>query len=501
MCMARTASTWPANDALCAALQIINHLQDCQAGLPQSRSRLCSARCFRGGRRRGRGLGREPAARRPLRACLHNLARTHRSACSTRARRSPRQIDDFRLAMEVSVIHTLARRLVGDAQRARSAERARAPARLGRRRARRSSASRRRCGASRRRVPVAIPQNPRRCVRRAWTPTSPAQSRARSAPPAARSTPRCASCRGRSARRCSRSTASAARVDDIADSTGPRPQRLAAARRNGATDIDALYDGDARCRASTGLARPVREFDLAREDFLAVIDGMEMDALADIRAPTFATLDLYCDRVASAVGRLSVRVFGMEREDRHAARASSRPRAAAHQHPARPRRGRRARPALSAARGAAAGRHRHHRSGHGAGAARARRRPAPRSSTRARMHFAEADTIMAARRAARCARRASWATSIASILDRLVARGFGAAARRRCACRARAARLASCCATRSFDAAHDPHHRRRPRRPFRRGRPHRARRKRRRARGDQLSPAGAAAPITMPRSA
>jgi presqualene diphosphate synthase len=37
-----------------------------------------------------------------------------------------------------------------------------------------------------------------------------------------------------------------------------------------------------------------------------------MDVVADVRAPDEATLDLYCDRVASAVGRLSVRVFGME---------------------------------------------------------------------------------------------------------------------------------------------------------------------------------------------
>ena len=36
---------WPANDALCAALQIINHLQDCGKGLSRSRSRLHSARC------------------------------------------------------------------------------------------------------------------------------------------------------------------------------------------------------------------------------------------------------------------------------------------------------------------------------------------------------------------------------------------------------------------------------------------------------------------------
>jgi phytoene synthase len=42
---------------------------------------------------------------------------------------------------------------------------------------------------------------------------------------------------------------------------------------------------------------------------------MEMDTVEDIRAPSLATLDLYCDRVASAVGRLSVRVFGLERED------------------------------------------------------------------------------------------------------------------------------------------------------------------------------------------
>jgi phytoene synthase len=41
---------------------------------------------------------------------------------------------------------------------------------------------------------------------------------------------------------------------------------------------------------------------------------MQMDVDADIVAPDDATLDLYCDRVASAVGRLSVKVFGMERQ-------------------------------------------------------------------------------------------------------------------------------------------------------------------------------------------
>ena len=63
-----------------------------------------------------------------------------------------------------------------------------------------------------------------------------------------------------------------------------------------------------------GLAQAVRNFDLAHGDFLAVIAGMEMDVVSDIRAPDMATLDLYCDRVACAVGRLSVRVFGIERD-------------------------------------------------------------------------------------------------------------------------------------------------------------------------------------------
>ena len=43
---------------------------------------------------------------------------------------------------------------------------------------------------------------------------------------------------------------------------------------------------------------------------------MEMDPREEaIGAPDWATLDLYCDRVASAVGRLSVNVFGLPRED------------------------------------------------------------------------------------------------------------------------------------------------------------------------------------------
>jgi phytoene synthase len=102
-------------------------------------------------------------------------------------------------------------------------------------------------------------------------------------------------------------------VDDIADSDGPRPDRLAAIQQ-WRDDIDALYQGHPppRLRDYVG---SVHRFGLKREDFQAIIDGMEMDIPQDIRAPDFATLDLYCDRVASAVGRLSVRVFGLPEID------------------------------------------------------------------------------------------------------------------------------------------------------------------------------------------
>src|SRR5437764_7629717 len=102
------------------------------------------------------------------------------------------------------------------------------------------------------------------------------------------------------------------KVDDIADESGPRDVRLDQLRL-WRSDIDALYQGSAVSRARS-LAGPVKAFGLRREDFQAVIDGMEMDVVADIRAPDWNKLDAYCDRVASAVGRLCVRIFGMEEQ-------------------------------------------------------------------------------------------------------------------------------------------------------------------------------------------
>jgi presqualene diphosphate synthase len=98
-------------------------------------------------------------------------------------------------------------------------------------------------------------------------------------------------------------------VDDIADEPGllaDKREALAEWR----SEIDRLYEGLPQWSTTRALLGPVRAFDLLREDFLAVIDGMEMDAAEDLRAPSLAELELYCERVAGAVGQLSVRAFG-----------------------------------------------------------------------------------------------------------------------------------------------------------------------------------------------
>jgi squalene synthase HpnD len=100
-------------------------------------------------------------------------------------------------------------------------------------------------------------------------------------------------------------------VDDVADNAGPREGRLGELTSY-KSDIEQLYAGGRLTNRTRDLAGPVAEFGLLKDDFIAVIDGMEMDVLRDMHAPEWSELDLYCDRAASAVGRLSVRIFGME---------------------------------------------------------------------------------------------------------------------------------------------------------------------------------------------
>ena len=103
-------------------------------------------------------------------------------------------------------------------------------------------------------------------------------------------------------------------VDDIADEPAPLEEKRAGLAQ-WRDAVGRLYaDGDRDELAHDAITRVLwlaaDRYDLRRDDFLAVIDGMEMDAETVIVAPDLATLMLYCDRVAGAVGRLSVRAFG-----------------------------------------------------------------------------------------------------------------------------------------------------------------------------------------------
>lgn len=99
-------------------------------------------------------------------------------------------------------------------------------------------------------------------------------------------------------------------VDDIADEPGEaagKRQEL----RDWREEIERIYRGAPYRSIGRALVTPVRQFGLRRRDFFDVIDGVETDATARLRIPDLEALRQYCDRVACAVGRLSVRIFGL----------------------------------------------------------------------------------------------------------------------------------------------------------------------------------------------
>jgi squalene synthase HpnD len=99
-------------------------------------------------------------------------------------------------------------------------------------------------------------------------------------------------------------------VDDIADD----PLELAEKRRllkEWREEIERIFAGHPNSLTGRALATAIAQYGLQKQDLLDLINGMEMDAdETATHGPEMAILDQYCDRVASAVGRLSVRVFG-----------------------------------------------------------------------------------------------------------------------------------------------------------------------------------------------
>ncbi len=293
-------STWAANDALCAALQIVNHLQDCAADVRDLDRVYLPLDLLA---RYGASVEqlKAPAAAPQLRACLDDICARVTVLLKDSAPFST-QIADRGLSLEVAVIQRLAEKLT---RMLRAHDPLSERVHLGKLEV----------------AGIAVLGFVQGASRRFAKPKSIGQEANSNEPGADAATTASGSSFYAAMRILPRPQRQAMydiyafcrAVDDVADDGGDRAVRteqLAQWRR----DIDALYAGQPPARLHS-LAQAVQAFDLRREDFLAVIDGMEMDVRADIRAPDLATLDLYCDRVASAVGRLSVRVFGMSEED------------------------------------------------------------------------------------------------------------------------------------------------------------------------------------------
>jgi phytoene synthase len=99
-------------------------------------------------------------------------------------------------------------------------------------------------------------------------------------------------------------------VDDIADADDRPADVRRAELGEWVADLHLFYAGE-RPRRLAFLTEAIERFGLKKDDFLAVIDGMLMDVDETIVAPSRVKLDHYIDRVACAVGRLSVHTFGM----------------------------------------------------------------------------------------------------------------------------------------------------------------------------------------------
>ena len=98
-------------------------------------------------------------------------------------------------------------------------------------------------------------------------------------------------------------------LEDIADGDASRSLKQTLLS-NWRSEIAQLYAGRPRHSVTLGMNEAIQLYGLRCEDFLTIIDGVEMDGQADIRAPSLVQLDHYCERRAVAVSRLSMRIFG-----------------------------------------------------------------------------------------------------------------------------------------------------------------------------------------------
>ncbi len=99
-------------------------------------------------------------------------------------------------------------------------------------------------------------------------------------------------------------------LDDVADGradTEEKQRKLGIWRQ----EVNSIFDGKPTTNIGRALDHVRQTFPIDRADLLAVIDGVETDAVGPVVRPSMTDLELYCDRVAGAVGKLSVAIFGV----------------------------------------------------------------------------------------------------------------------------------------------------------------------------------------------
>ncbi|MEP7217907.1 MAG: squalene/phytoene synthase family protein, partial [Bacteroidota bacterium] len=79
-------------------------------------------------------------------------------------------------------------------------------------------------------------------------------------------------------------------------------------------EVERCYRGESRHPILLPLSTVVRRFQIPKQYFLTLLDGMEMDLVKD-RYNTFEELREYCYCVASVVGLICIEIFGYQYEE------------------------------------------------------------------------------------------------------------------------------------------------------------------------------------------
>ena len=102
------------------------------------------------------------------------------------------------------------------------------------------------------------------------------------------------------------------KIDDIADnqqiSRNEKLREISLWEKK----INCIFtDNEINDPVSREISLAIKKFNLKKSDLSSLIQGMKMDIEKNIQFPTREELELYCDRVAVAVGYLSIKIFGV----------------------------------------------------------------------------------------------------------------------------------------------------------------------------------------------